>query len=96
MTAGDDVLNRDLVDKVYVSTKRCTDAVRTETPYDPCTNATINFQREARVGVSAQIDDIVSVAVTKRPAIRAVQLIGDMSSGSRRLVGSLGDSERID
>jgi hypothetical protein len=57
-----DILNRDLVDKTYVSTKRCPDAVATGTLHDPYTNATIPFQRGAGVGASVQIDHIVPLA----------------------------------
>ncbi len=59
----DDVLNRDLVDKTYVSTKRCPDAVETGTLHDPYTNATINFHRGAKVGEAVQIDHIVPLAL---------------------------------
>ena len=59
----DDILNRDLVDKTYVSNKRCPDAVATGTLHDPYTNATIDFQRGARVGASVQIDHIVPLAL---------------------------------
>ncbi|KAA8967754.1 HNH endonuclease family protein [Mycobacterium sp.] len=55
----DDILNRDLLDKTYVSTKRCPDAVATGILHDPYTNDTIDFQRGARVGASVQIDHIV-------------------------------------
>ena len=41
----DDILNRDLVDKTYVSIKRCPDAVATGTLHDPYTNTTVAFQR---------------------------------------------------
>jgi hypothetical protein len=58
----DDILNRDLVDKTYVSTKRCPDAVATGTLHDPYTNATIAFQRGAKVGEAVQIDHIVPLA----------------------------------
>lgn len=58
----DDVLNRDLVDKTYVATKRCPNAVATGTLHDPYTNATIVFQRGAKVGESVQIDHIVPLA----------------------------------
>ncbi|GFG76564.1 HNH endonuclease family protein [Mycobacterium botniense] len=58
----DDILNRDLVDKTYVSTKRCPDAVATGILHDPYTNATVVFQRGARVGASVQIDHIVPLA----------------------------------
>ncbi len=59
----DDILNRDLVDKTYVAIKRCPDAVGTGTLHDPYTNATIAFQRGARVGESVQIDHIVPLAL---------------------------------
>jgi hypothetical protein len=58
----DDILNRDLVDKTYVSIKRCPDAVATGTLHDPYTNKTVAFQRGARVGASVQIDHIVPLA----------------------------------
>lgn len=58
----DDILNRDLVDKTYVSTKRCPDAVATGTLHDPYTNTTIAFQRGPKVGEAVQIDHIVPLA----------------------------------
>jgi Protein of unknown function (DUF1524) len=58
----DDILNRDLVDKTYVSIKRCPNAVATGTLHDPYTNTTIAFQRGAKVGESVQIDHIVPLA----------------------------------
>ncbi|MDD4865786.1 MAG: HNH endonuclease family protein [Mycobacterium sp.] len=58
----DDILDRDLVDKTYVSIKRCPDAVATGTLHDPYTNKTITFQRGAKVGQSVQIDHIVPLA----------------------------------
>lgn len=58
----DDILNRDLVDKTYVPTKRCPDAVATGTLHDPYTNTTIAFQRGAKVGESVQIDHIVPLS----------------------------------
>jgi hypothetical protein len=58
----DDILNRDLVDKTYVSIKRCPDAVATGTLHDPYTNATIAFQRGAHTGEAVQIDHIVPLA----------------------------------
>jgi hypothetical protein len=59
----DDILNRDLVDKTYVSIKRCPDAVETGTLHDPYTNATINFHRGAGVGASVEIDHIVPLSL---------------------------------
>ena len=59
----DDILNRDLVDKTYVWTKRCPEAVETGTLHDPYTNATINFHRGAEIGESVQIDHIVPLAL---------------------------------
>jgi len=58
----DDILNRDLVDKTYVSIKRCPNAVATGTLHDPYSNATVAFQRGAKVGESVQIDHIVPLA----------------------------------
>jgi Protein of unknown function (DUF1524) len=58
----DDILNRDLVDKTYVSIKRCPDAVATGTLHDPYTNKTIAFQRGPKVGESVQIDHIVPLS----------------------------------
>ncbi|WP_084026518.1 HNH endonuclease family protein [Mycobacterium avium] len=58
----DDILNRDLVDKTYVSVKRCPDAVATGTLHDPYTNKTIAFQRGPKVGEFVQIDHIVPLA----------------------------------
>ena len=58
----DDILNRDLVDKTYVSIKRCPDAVATGTLHDPYSNTTVAFQRGAKVGESVQIDHIVPLA----------------------------------
>jgi len=58
----DDILNRDLFDKTYVSVKRCPSAVATGTLHDPYTSKTIAFQRGAKVGESVQIDHIVPLA----------------------------------
>ncbi|QUR66878.1 HNH endonuclease family protein [Mycobacterium spongiae] len=57
-----DILDRDLVNKEYVSIKRCPHAVATGTLRDPYTNATIAFQRGAKVGQSVQIDHIVPLS----------------------------------
>jgi hypothetical protein len=58
----DDILSRDLVDVTFVFTKRCPNAVATGTLHDPYTNATIAFQRGAKVGEAVQIDHIVPLA----------------------------------
>ena len=58
----DDILNRDLVDKTFVSVKRCPDAVATGTLRDPYTSKTIAFQRGAKVGEAVQIDHIVPLS----------------------------------
>jgi hypothetical protein len=57
-----DILDRDLVDKTYVSIKRCPDAVGSGTLHDPYTNATVAFIRGNQVGASVQIDHIVPLA----------------------------------
>jgi hypothetical protein len=58
-----DILNRDLVDKTYVSIKRCPNAVAAGTLYDPYTNAVIHFTRGNQVGAAVQIDHIVPLAL---------------------------------
>lgn len=58
-----DVLDRDLVDKTYVSIKRCPNAVATGTLHDPYTNTTIAFVRGAQTGASVQIDHLVPLAL---------------------------------
>ena len=57
-----DILNRDLEEKIYVATKRCPQAVAGGTLRDPYTNATIAFVRGNRVGASVQIDHLVPLA----------------------------------
>lgn len=57
-----DILDRDLVEKSYVSIKRCPTAVATGTLIDPYTNATIAFVRGNQIGASVQIDHIVPLA----------------------------------
>ena len=73
-----DILDRDLVDKTYVSIKRCPNAVATGTLHDPYTNATVPFVRGAQVGAAVQIDHIVSAAVTRPTGIHAGQRVYDM------------------
>lgn len=58
-----DILDRDLVDKTYVSISRCPTAVATGVLYDPYTNAAVAFTRGDRVGASVQIDHIVPLAL---------------------------------
>ena len=58
-----DILDRDLVDKTYVSIKRCPNAVATGTLHDPYTNATVALVRGAQVGAAVQIDHIVPLAL---------------------------------
>ena len=58
-----DILDRDLVDKTYVATKRCPGAVATGTLYDPYTNEVIHFTRGNQVGAAVQIDHIVPLAL---------------------------------
>ncbi len=57
-----DILNRDLTDKTYVSTKRCAQAVATGTLRDPYTNSTVGFVRGNQVGAAVQIDHLVPLA----------------------------------
>ena len=58
-----DILDRDLIDKTYVSIKRCATAVATGTLHDPYTNATVPFARGEQVGAAVQIDHIVPLAL---------------------------------
>jgi hypothetical protein len=57
-----DILDRDLVDKTYVSITRCPNAIATGTLHDPYTNATIAFTRGALTGAAVQIEHIVPLA----------------------------------
>ncbi|TGD87553.1 HNH endonuclease [Mycolicibacterium sp. CH28] len=58
----DDILDRDLIDKTYVSTKRCPQAVANGVLHDPYTSATVPFTRGAQVGAAVQIDHLVPLA----------------------------------
>ena len=58
-----DILDRDLVDKTYVSIKRCPNAVAAGTLHDPYTNAAVPFVRGNQVGAAVQIDHIVPLAL---------------------------------
>jgi hypothetical protein len=58
-----DILDRDLVEKTYVSIKRCPNAVGSGTLHDPYTNATVSFMRGNQVGAAVQIDHIVPLAL---------------------------------
>ena len=57
-----DILDRDLVDKIYVSIKRCPHAVATGTLHDPYTNDVIVFVRGEKTGAAVQIEHIVPLA----------------------------------
>lgn len=58
-----DILDRDLVDKTYVSIKRCPNAVASGILHDPYTNVTVPFVRGNQVGAAVQIDHIVPLAL---------------------------------
>jgi hypothetical protein len=58
-----DILDRDLVDKTYVSIARCPHAVATGVLHDPYTNEVIAFTRGEQTGASVQIDHIVPLAL---------------------------------
>jgi hypothetical protein len=58
----DDILDRDLVDKTYVSTSRCPTAVATGVLHDPYTSGTIPFLRGNKTGAAVQIEHIVPLA----------------------------------
>ena len=57
-----DILERDLVDKTYVSIKRCPNAIATGTLHDPYTNDIIAFVRGNQTGAAVQIEHIVPLA----------------------------------
>jgi len=57
-----DILDRDLVDKTFVSIKRCPNAIATGTLHDPYTNDTIAFVRGNQTGAAVQIEHIVPLA----------------------------------
>ena len=57
-----DILDRDLVDKTYVSISRCPNAVATGTLHDPYTSEIINLVRGNQTGASVQIDHLVPLA----------------------------------
>lgn len=58
-----DILNRDLADKTFVSIKRCPNAVATGTLHDPYTNVVVAFVRGNQTGAAVQIDHIVPLAL---------------------------------
>ena len=58
----DEILDRDLVDATYTTTKRCPHAVAGGTLRDPYTDETVAFVRGNQVGASVQIDHIVPLA----------------------------------
>jgi hypothetical protein len=58
-----DILDRDLIDKTYVSISRCPTAVATGTLRDPYTSDTVAFVRGNQIGAAVQIDHIVPLAL---------------------------------
>ena len=58
-----DILDRDLIEKTYVSIKRCPTAVATGVLHDPYSNAVIAFTRGNQVGAAVQIDHLVPLAL---------------------------------
>jgi Protein of unknown function (DUF1524) len=66
-----DILERDLVDKTYVSISRCPRAVATGTLYDPYTNITVPFVRGPQTGADVQIEHIVPLAYAWDQGARA-------------------------
>ncbi|MET0896868.1 MAG: HNH endonuclease family protein [Mycobacterium sp.] len=57
-----DILDRDLIEKTYVSISRCPTAVATGILRDPYTSATIAFVRGNQTGAAVQIEHIVPLA----------------------------------
>jgi len=68
-----DILGRDLVDKTYVSIKRCPDAVETGVLHDPYTNETISFMRDA-TNVMASSQEVSRHVPSPRRSRGAVSL----------------------
>ncbi|MFC7672177.1 HNH endonuclease family protein [Mycolicibacterium sp. GCM10028919] len=58
-----DILDRDLIEKTYVSIKRCPTAVATGVLHDPYSNVVIDFTRGNQVGAAVQIDHLVPLAL---------------------------------
>ncbi len=57
-----DILDRGLVNKTYVSISRCLNAVATGTLHDPYSSETINLVRGNQTGAAVQIDHLVPLA----------------------------------
>ncbi|MBB4853582.1 hypothetical protein HNP40_000948 [Mycobacteroides chelonae] len=57
-----DILNRDLIDKTFVYTRRCPNAVGAGLLHDPYTGAQIAFVRGPKSGDLVQVDHIVPLA----------------------------------
>jgi hypothetical protein len=57
-----DILERDLIEKTYVSISRCPTAVATGILRDPYTSGTIPFVRGNQTGAAVQIEHIVPLA----------------------------------
>ncbi|BBZ61449.1 HNH endonuclease family protein [Mycolicibacterium monacense] len=66
-----DILDRDLVDKTYVSISRCPTAVATGVLHDPYTNIVIPFTRGNQTGAAVQIEHIVPLAYAWDQGARA-------------------------
>ena len=62
-----DILDRDLVDKTYVSISRCPNAVATGTLHDPYTSEIINLVRGNQTGAAVQIDHHRAIGVGMGP-----------------------------
>ncbi|CAA0131579.1 Uncharacterised protein [Mycolicibacterium vanbaalenii] len=58
-----DILDRDLSDKTYVSISRCPTAVATGTLHDPYTSVVVPFVRGNQTGAAVQIDHLVPLAL---------------------------------
>lgn len=57
-----DILDRDLIDKTYVSISRCPTAIATGTLRDPYTSEIISLVRGNQTGAAVQIDHLVPLA----------------------------------
>ena len=82
-----DILDRDLIEKTYVSIKRCPTAVATGTLHDPYTNASVAFVRGDQTGASVQIDHIAFTRWGRRIARRLPRTSATASGSRERVVG---------
>lgn len=75
---GCDILNRDLVNKIYTSISHCPKASANGAPHDPYSGTDIAFTRGNQVGASVQIDHILSATMSRVGGISAAHSVDVM------------------